>query len=453
MADSAYAEAVDKALTSAKSMLGKNEVPDQEDIKSYLHDGGQDLDPHTAAWCAAFVSSSLQRAGLPVPTQVIKGSSYGPGAWAPNYLTYGSAVEPAGIQAGDVLVSKTGHHVGFAEGPIRQGPNGPEVRLLAGNEADTSGRYEPGTHRSQVGMVGERWVPLSEYQARRAETPPEGSMTLTSSPATSSSVLDRMRENIGKYESGNDYNILGKRTNLGDQAVGRYQVMKSNIPSWTKRWLGREMTPEEFRANPKAQDAVFNGEFGSYLTQYSPADASSKWFTGGPLSTGADKKDILGTSGARYVTSTIGGIDNPYAFNGATATTAPAAAAAPPPPTFGESIAKGDVGGALRAALTKPPAKDGVEQKSPLEKVGDAIGGQGQQKQAPAIPEQQPMIAVQDPDPGLAPAAQQLFSTVQAAAAKPLTWTSTPYGSTAGLQRPLGPMGTTLNATGYGYNG
>ena len=143
-----------------------------------------------------------------------------------------------------------------------------------------------------------------------------------------------------------------------------------------------------------------------------------------------------------------GGTSPPLDASGGTAVAAA--------PTFGESIAKGDVGGALRAALTKPPPKkdaqgNDIEQKSPLEKVGDAISSQGQQKQAPAIPEQQQAMAVQDPDPGLAPAAQQLFSTVQAAAAKPLTWTSTPYGSTAGLQRPLGPMGTTLNATGYGY--
>ena len=59
----------------------------------------------------------------------------------------------------------------------------------------------------------------------------------------------------------------------------------------------------------------------------------------------------------------------------------------------------------------------------------------------------QAAMPVQDPDPGLAPAAQQLFSTVSAAAAKPLTWNARPYGYNAGFQ------GTTLNQTGYGGYG
>ena len=163
-------------------MLGKNEVPDHDEIVKYLHDGGQDLDPHKLAWCASFVSATLQKAGLPVPTQVAKGSLVGGGANARNYLTYGSAVDnPQGIQAGDILVAKNGSHVGFAEGPMREGINGPEVQLLAGNEGDNTGRYRPGSYtnpetgavanRAQVGMVGERWVPVSDYVVRRAANP------------------------------------------------------------------------------------------------------------------------------------------------------------------------------------------------------------------------------------------------------------------------------------------
>jgi N-acetylmuramoyl-L-alanine amidase len=172
-------QAVTAALANAKSMLGKNEVPDHDELMQYLHDGGQDLDPHKLAWCAAFVSASLQKAGLPVPTQVVKDSAFGGGALAGNYKTYGSAVDPTAIQAGDILVANDGSHVGFAEGPVRQGPNGPEVQMIAGNEKDTSGQYAPGSYtnpatgavanRAQVGMVGERWVPVSQYTARRYE--------------------------------------------------------------------------------------------------------------------------------------------------------------------------------------------------------------------------------------------------------------------------------------------
>ena len=122
----AAVNAISTALADAKSMLGKNEVPNHDEIMSYLHDGGQDLDPHKLAWCASFVSASLQKAGLPVPTQVVAGSLQSGGANARNYLTYGTGVtDPNSIQAGDILVAKDGSHVGFAEGPMRQGPNGP----------------------------------------------------------------------------------------------------------------------------------------------------------------------------------------------------------------------------------------------------------------------------------------------------------------------------------------
>ena len=129
-----------------------------------------------------------------------------------------------------------------------------------------------------------------------------------------------------------------------------------------------------------------------------------------------------------------------------------AVAAAPAAPSFGDAAAKGDVGGMLHAALTKPPpTKDAqgntVEGKSPLQKLTGAVGDIAE-KPAPAAPAPQPIMPAQDPDPGLAPAASQLFSTVQQSAARPLSWSSAPYGSNAGLIR---PGGTTLNATGYGY--
>ena len=128
-------------------MLGKNEVPNRSEIMSYLHDGGQDLDPHKLAWCAAFVSASLQKAGLPVPTQVVKDSAFGPGAYAPNYLSYGSAVDPKNIQAGDILVNNNGSHVGFATGAYNPGTGrtAPKCELLAKalNQGHPAGSTRP----------------------------------------------------------------------------------------------------------------------------------------------------------------------------------------------------------------------------------------------------------------------------------------------------------------------
>jgi hypothetical protein len=117
-------------------------------------------------------------------------------------------------------------------------------------------------------------------------------------------------------------------------------------------------------------------------------------------------------------------------------------------PSFGDAAAKGDVGGMIKAALTKPTTKDAqgneVEGKSPLEKLSGAFAKPASSA-APEIPAMPVMQPVQDTMAQMAGPSQQLFSTVSAAAAKPLSWSSTPYGSGAGQ------LGTTLNATGYGY--
>ena len=99
-----------------------------------------------------------------------------------------------------------------------------------------------------------------------------------------------------------DYSALGPVTAKGNRAYGRYQVMDFNIGPWTEKHLGRRLTPEEFLASKEAQDAVFAGEFGGNVEKYgNPQDAASVWFTGKPVATGGNRKDILGTTGNVYV--------------------------------------------------------------------------------------------------------------------------------------------------------
>lgn len=79
------------------------------------------------------------------------------------------------------------------------------------------------------------------------------------------------------------YSAIGPDTGKG-RAYGKYQVMDFNIPDWTLKHTGVRMTPEEFLASPGAQEAVFNGEFGSYVQKYgNPQDAASVWFSGRPM--------------------------------------------------------------------------------------------------------------------------------------------------------------------------
>ncbi|WP_197901952.1 hypothetical protein [Rhizobium favelukesii] len=76
--------------------------------------------------------------------------------------------------------------------------------------------------------------------------------------------------------------------------------MEANIGPWSKEALGREVTPDEFLANPQLQDAIFDKKFGGYVQQYGPQGAAQAWFAG-PGGVGKlDRKDSLGTSVAAY---------------------------------------------------------------------------------------------------------------------------------------------------------
>jgi hypothetical protein len=128
----------------------------------------------------------------------------------------------------------------------------------------------------------------------------------TGSPVAPALGGGNYREAIAGIESSGDYSALGPVTGSGDRAYGKYQVMGANIPEWTQAALGQPMTPEQFVANPQAQDAVFDHRFGGYVNQYGPEGAASMWFSGDPTPDG--DADQLGTSDTDYVAKFMQGM-------------------------------------------------------------------------------------------------------------------------------------------------
>lgn len=127
-------------------------------------------------------------------------------------------------------------------------------------------------------------------------------------PYTSDSDSGRMKQYqnaIASIESAGsgDYAAIGPRHEKYGRALGRYQVMESNLPQWSKEAIGREVSPDEFLASRGIQDQIFNHKFGEYVQKYGNAeDAASAWFTGGPRTAKSmAAKDSLGTSGSQYV--------------------------------------------------------------------------------------------------------------------------------------------------------
>lgn len=114
-------------------------------------------------------------------------------------------------------------------------------------------------------------------------------------------VIVRAGGAISGIESGGRYDAVGPDTGKGQRAYGKYQVMDFNIGPWTQEVFGKPMTPQEFLANPQAQDAVFNHKFGQYVKQYGgPEQAARVWFGGPGGLTNPGAKDVLGTTVDSY---------------------------------------------------------------------------------------------------------------------------------------------------------
>ena len=117
------------ALQIASQYLGMNETTDRQAIAAFLKAGGAALDPKLEAWCAAFVNSSLQQAG-------IRGSG---SAVANSFQNWGVPVSPSQVMAGDVVLEtkgkgpgQTGGHVGLGTGSFTGG----KIGMLSGNSGN-----------------------------------------------------------------------------------------------------------------------------------------------------------------------------------------------------------------------------------------------------------------------------------------------------------------------------
>ena len=138
------------AYSVAESMVGKGEVPDRAILQEFLANGGENLDPATTAWCAAFVNAVLAKSG-----------GQGTGKLnARSFMDWGQEVDQP--QRGDVAVFSRGDadgwqgHVGFFDS---YGDDG-QIRVLGGNQGDSvniSG-YDPST------LLGFRRAnPMTQY--------------------------------------------------------------------------------------------------------------------------------------------------------------------------------------------------------------------------------------------------------------------------------------------------
>lgn len=106
---------------------------------------------------------------------------------------------------------------------------------------------------------------------------------------------------LGSQESGNNYGSVNK----GSGALGRWQVMPSNVPSWSKQTLGHSVSTQQFLSSPKLQNAIVRHIFGGYVDKYGVKGALSAWYSGDPKRWNDRSHVSSGPSVAEYVQSIL----------------------------------------------------------------------------------------------------------------------------------------------------
>lgn len=98
----------------------------------------------------------------------------------------------------------------------------------------------------------------------------------TTSVGGSAGDFESFVNSIAKQESGGNYSAVNKSSG----ALGKYQIMPANIPSWSKSALGRSVTTQQFLKDPKLQEAVARKKLQYYYNKYGAANAAKAWYGG-----------------------------------------------------------------------------------------------------------------------------------------------------------------------------
>ena len=148
--------------------------------------------------------------------------------------------------------------------------------------------------------------------------------------------------------SGGNWSAVGPNVK-GHRAYGKYQVMDFNIPTWTAKYYGQELSPQEFVANKDAQQAVFHGEMQRMVGQYGNLkDAMSEWFTGDDYATAKARNAHDQNMGVDEYVDRIASAYSKYTGGGQLAE----ATGMPTPP-----LAQGDAEEAIPTGDTPPPSE------------------------------------------------------------------------------------------------
>lgn len=134
-----------------------------------------------------------------------------------------------------------------------------QEEVEAAHDARINNKLPPQSVIDKADALGIPWVDLYKRQAplfNKAEylAVPRESF-LISTESYGDLTMERIRDAIISKESTNDYT----RVNRDSGALGLAQIMPENLPSWSKRYVGRVVSQREFLRNKELQMKIING--------------------------------------------------------------------------------------------------------------------------------------------------------------------------------------------------
>lgn len=127
------------------------------------------------------------------------------------------------------------------------------------------------------------------------------------------SQFDQFMASISTQESGGNYSVVNS---IG--AVGKYQVMKANIPGWSKQVLGYSISWQKFRDTPSLQEKIVKGILKGYYDKWGMRGAAAAWYAG-PGNHDLDmstRSQSGGPSIKSYVDSVVGRVSGGSTYSG-----------------------------------------------------------------------------------------------------------------------------------------
>ena len=134
-------------------------------------------------------------------------------------------------------------------------------------------------------------------------------------------TFDQFMRGISIQESGGSYSAV----NSSSGALGKYQVMPSNVAGWSRQVLGYSITPSQFLHSPQLQEKIVSGILHGYYNKWGPRGAAAAWYAG-PGNHNLDmstKSQPGGPSIKQYVDDVIGhaggagAVSSSYSYSGA----------------------------------------------------------------------------------------------------------------------------------------